>query len=191
MNLLQGIERDDYVTGRKIKNILIAFGVDCYGRSSLRGEGCYKEVHRTNIPGVALFLTKAKRQFDREVLVLELLNEYGFPAMKYYSIENIDGVVVALGKMLKPHESRWDTARTQAVHDQVEGWLLAMIDEGVYLEDLQFMLDDDDQPVFIDPLDMCDVRLDYRGTYRQSAMCKDDKSCLSVLATKYYSEENR
>ena len=185
MSLLDCILRNDQNTGRKVCDILNAFGVDCYGHSTFLGRGAFKEVHRTNIPGVVLFLTNKKKQFDEEVFILELLNEYGFPAMKYYSIENIDGVVIALGEMLKPHEDHWSQARTQAICDQVEGWLLAIINEGIYIGDLQFMLDDDDQPVFIDPLHIRDMVLGLYGDGSYlSAMCKDNRSRLSVFAVK-------
>lgn len=160
----------------RVNETLDRFGVDYRGESTELGRGSYKEVHRTNIPGVVAFLTSHHNQLDQEMFILDILAEHGYPVMEYYCVEKIGNLTIALAKHLYPINRSWDEDRQNAIREQVEEWLRCMIEENLFPSDLQFMVDENDQAVFTDPLSLHtnkDHYSDYDGTYFLDASCKD------------------
>jgi hypothetical protein len=163
----------DRSTLNRIYEIMDAYGVDWRRGRTYLGEGAYKEVHRTNIEGVAMFITRATKQLEDEMFILEMLSLDGYPMMEYYCTEKVGDVTIALGQLLVPPNSSWDSDKVESIRDKVEEYLYRMLDSDYDVRDLQFLLDLDDNPVFCDPLS-----LNHRSSYwedSQEAYCKDEK----------------
>lgn len=162
----------DAINLDRINEILDAYGVDYVHNSTFLGEGAYKEVHRTNIEGVAMMITGASDQIEREMFILDLLALDGYPMMEYYAVEKIGHVTLALAKLLLPPDRSWDEDRVEGLRKEVEFYLERMIDEKISIGDLQFLVDEDGKLVFTDPLNLSEGE---RWSCRE-AYCKDDKT---------------
>jgi hypothetical protein len=173
-----GDEDNPYIT-----ELLDAYGVDASGSTCL-GCGGYKEVHRTNIPGVVMVITSCKPQLDIEMEILNFLADEGFPAMKYYCMERISNTTFVLAERLFPPDSSWDERRLKGIEQKVSEFLTRMIDNGIFLTDLQFMLDENDCPVFTDPIGLESENMvrswNCKGKIYLDAICKDRGSDMVV-----------
>lgn len=145
---LLGLSEGD---AKQAKSALEFYGVDIAGGTKL-GEGAFKEVHAANIPGHAVIITDDLPQLEQEIEVLAALSKNGIPVMEYYLIEKYGKMQIALVQRLWPIASWLDGPRRDELRDEIRGWLCVMVNAGLYPRDLQFMLDADDRPVFMDPL---------------------------------------
>jgi len=164
----------------KVKEIFNIYGVDHVNDSTYLGDGCYKEIHSTNIPGVVMVLTLHPEQFEKELMLLELLSNGDYPAMEYYTYERFDNLIIALGKKLYPVYGNAEKEVLEPIEKEVTRHLLSMLNDGLILADLQFMVDENQKPVFTDPVG------DYfccRPTFLD-AVCKNNVDCFYVSVQK-------
>lgn len=166
-----------------VTETLDAYGVYIEDNTTYLGSGSYKEVHSTNIPGVVMFITTYPETFDDERFILDLMAESDYPAMEYYSVEEIGGVILALGKRLYHTDHDWDENRLRTIREKVEDLLYQMIDDEFFFSDLQFMVDENDQPVFTDPLSISSRdSACWCGAFHLEATCKHPRSNLYATA---------
>jgi len=182
------IDRSDR-NNPKVKELIDIYGVDLDGNTTLLGNGAYKEVHQTNIPGTVMVITACSREFDKESYILDILDNAGYPAMKYHSIEKIGNTIFALADRLFPVDCNWGRLRILAIEKTVFELMSQMFDEGIFPTDLQYMVDQHDCPVFTDPYALCDEE-DFHEYNRNEivtfyACCKDERSnsCVEVRRT--------
>lgn len=160
----------------KINDILTAYGVDAKDDTTYLGEGSYKEVHRTNIKGVVLVITRSPKQLEEEMFILDLLRAYDYPVMEYYCSETVGKVHLLLGKALQAPTAAWTQDECQELEKKVENLLHKMVEDQIWCGDLQFLVDENDNPVFNDPLNISD----HSGEYRE-AMCKHNKASVTYV----------
>lgn len=166
---------------KKASDLMDAYGIDYKNNTTLLGTGAYKQVHRTNITGVVMMITPFFEQFEQEIAILDIMNIEGFPVMKYHCVEKIGNTTFALTDLLFPADMDWSDDRLTSVQTKVQNYLEQILDLGVFFDDLQFMVDVNDNPVFIDPLDMWCTDKNRGSTIRFYAYCKDSKYTLSVM----------
>ncbi|MGW8177478.1 MAG: hypothetical protein ACWGQW_01595 [bacterium] len=172
---------------RRIFATLDAYGVDHVKGSTFLGSGAFKVVHRTNIPETVAMISQDSRQFDHELMLLDLLGSSGFPALKYHSVERFGGVIIALADRLYAPDGSWDEDRTDVLKEEVKSLLSDMIEEGYYMDDLQFMVDRNGHPVFTDPLKLQYITHEpyqyciWDGQIHVDACCKDNRSQVGTV----------
>jgi hypothetical protein len=164
------IKKIDPFVKDKVKEIFNIYGVDYVSDSTYLGDGSYKEIHSTNIPGVVMVLTLCPKQFEKELMLLELLSSGDYPAMEYYTYERFDNLIIALGKKLFPIYGDAEKEVLEPIEKEVTRHLLSMLNSGLILADLQFMVDENQKPVFTDPVgdDSC-----WRPNFLE-AVCKNN-----------------
>jgi len=172
----------------KIFATLDAYGVDHVNGNTFLGMGAFKIVHETNIPDAVAIISRNIRQFDHELLLLDLLGSSGIPAMKYYSVEKIGSIVIALGERLyAPDDKIGNESHRNAVEKEVRKYLISILKSGFHMDDLQFMANKDGNIVFIDPLSfgfVDDGYGFYDGALHIDARCKDMRSTIGTVYAK-------
>jgi hypothetical protein len=123
------------------------------------------------------------------MFILELLSLDGYPMMKYYCSEQFGKVTIALGQLLVAPNSSWDEDKVTEVRDEVEALLFKLLDDGYDVRDLQFMLDENNNPVFCDPLSLNPRNILWDDG--QEAYCKDDKTHRALHYIRVSSRDKR
>jgi len=137
----------------KVKQLVEMYGIDPKKDATLLGYGAYKEVHASErYPGVVVIITAFKQYFYDELEALKQMGSAGLPVIEYHTYMEIGPFIIALAKQYGAPNDKWDAKKSDQLREKVAEHLRQLFKKGFITSDLQYLVDEDDQPIFNDPL---------------------------------------
>ena len=139
----------------KVNQLMERYGIDPWEDATLLGYGGFKEAHASErYPGTAVIITTDWHYFYNELEALKQIAGVGLPVIEYYTYMEIGPYIIALAKRYNAPNAKWDEERFGQLKEKVKKYLKQLSRGGFITDDLQYMIDENDQPIFNDPLNI-------------------------------------
>lgn len=133
-------------------------------------------------------ITHDSLQLKRENDINNILRSKGFPTMQFQKIEFFgQSTAIAISEKLFPVDITLDSNHISSIEFKVKRFLFRMMEQNIFCSDLQFMLDQDGNPIFMDPMSISfNANFDIiDASYRAEDLSKN----FIVVAEKKYGEK--